>query len=93
VGQGVEHPLLFTSNLLASQVHWINGAPANGSLKCYAKTRYRQADQLCNLTVDNSGNCHVVFDQPQRAVTPGQSVVFYNHDHCLGGAVIDKAWQ
>jgi tRNA-specific 2-thiouridylase len=93
VGQGVEHPLLFTNNLIASEVHWINGAPADGRLQCYAKTRYRQPDQLCNLTVDDDGKCHVKFDQPQRAVTPGQSVVFYQDDHCLGGAVIDSAWQ
>ena len=93
VGQGIEHPLLYTNNLMASDMHWINGAPAEGSLQCYAQTRYRQPDQLCNLTLDNSGNCHVIFDQPQRAVTPGQSVVFYQNDHCLGGGVIDKAWQ
>jgi tRNA-specific 2-thiouridylase len=93
VGQGVEHPLLFTNNLMASEMHWINGAPADGRLQCYAQTRYRQPDQLCNLTLDSSGHCHVIFDQPQRAVTPGQSVVFYQNDHCLGGGVIDKAWQ
>jgi len=93
VGQGVEHPLLYTNNLMASDVHWINGAPADGNLQCYTKTRYRQPDQLCNLTLDASGNCHVIFDQPQRAVTPGQSVVFYLNDHCLGGGVIDEAWQ
>ena len=93
VGQGIEHPLLYTNNLMASDMHWINGAPAEGSLQCYAQTRYRQPDQLCNLTLDNSGNCHVIFDQPQRAVTPGQSVVFYQNNHCLGGGVIDKAWQ
>ena len=93
VGQGVEHPLLYTNNLMASDAHWINGAPADGNLQCYAKTRYRQPDQLCKLTLDASGNCHVKFDQPQRAVTPGQSVVFYQGDHCLGGAVIDEAWQ
>ena len=78
---------------MASDVHWINAAPADGILQCYAKTRYRQPDQLCNLTLDASGNCHVIFDQPQRAVTPGQSVVFYQGDHCLGGAVIDRTWQ
>jgi tRNA-specific 2-thiouridylase len=93
VGQGLEHPLLFTNNLVASEIHWINGAPANGTLECYAKTRYRQPDQLCNLTVDDNGKCHVKFDKPQRAVTPGQSVVFYLNDHCLGGGVIDEAWQ
>jgi tRNA-specific 2-thiouridylase len=93
VGQGTEHPLLYNDNLSASAIHWINGAPANGNLNCYAKTRYRQPDQQCNLTLDDAGNGHVIFDQPQRAITPGQSVVFYLDDQCLGGGVIDKAWQ
>jgi len=93
VGQGVEHPLLYTNNLMASDVHWINAAPADGILQCYVKTRYRQPDQLCNLTLDASGNCHVIFDQPQRAVTPGQSVVFYQDDLCLGGGVIESTWN
>ena len=92
VGQGTEHPLLFNNNLSASAIHWINDAPVE-QLECYAKTRYRQPDQRCHLTLDKSGTCHVVFDQPQRAITPGQSVVFYQNDHCLGGGVIDKAWR
>jgi len=92
VGQGTAHPLLFNNNLSASSIHWINQAP-DKPLQCVAKTRYRQADQACKITLDKSGGCKVVFDQPQRAITPGQSVVFYQNDHCLGGGVIDKAWQ
>ena len=92
VGQGTEHPLLFNDNLSASSIHWINQAPTK-ELKCCAKTRYRQSDQHCTVIIDTSGSCHVKFDQPQRAITPGQSVVFYLDDQCLGGGVIDKAWQ
>ena len=93
VGQGVEHPLLYTDKLLASEVHWINGVPREANIQCYAKTRYRQPDQRCQLILDVSGQCNVAFDKPQRAVTPGQSVVFYQDDQCLGGGIIDKAWH
>lgn len=92
VGQGTEHPLLFNDNLSANDIHWINEVPESG-YQCHAKTRYRQPDQACNITIDKSGSCHVLFEQPQRAITPGQSVVFYQNDLCLGGGVIDKAWQ
>ena len=53
-----------------------------------AKTRYRQPDQPCLITQDEQGNIQVEFDSPQRAVTPGQSVVFYQDDVCLGGGII-----
>jgi tRNA-uridine 2-sulfurtransferase len=55
-----------------------------------AKTRYRQPDQACVVTVLDNGTLAVAFEQPQRAITPGQSVVFYNDDVCLGGAVIES---
>ena len=58
-----------------------------GEFRCTAKTRYRQHDQACEVAVRNDG-LEVRFDEPQRAVTPGQSVVFYAGDECLGGAVI-----
>ena len=93
VGQGAEHPLLYTNNLSASSINWINGIPPENNFVCTAKTRYRQPDQACEVTVDELGNCDVSFDNPQRAVTPGQSVVFYQGDQCLGGGVIDRAWN
>jgi tRNA-specific 2-thiouridylase len=92
VGQGSDHPLLYTEHLAATDINWINGIPAQ-SFQCYAKTRYRQPDQLCTVTVVDNRHCEVNFDQPQRAVTPGQSVVFYSDDHCLGGGTIDSAWN
>ena len=92
VGQGTNHPLLFTNHLAAADINWINGPPES-PLQCYAKTRYRQPDQLCWVTPDVNGGCQTVFDQPQRAVTPGQSVVFYQDDLCLGGGVIESTWN
>ncbi|MGK2914490.1 MAG: tRNA 2-thiouridine(34) synthase MnmA [Porticoccaceae bacterium] len=88
VVQGNDHPLLMCTGLTASSVHWINGEPPRKTFRASAKTRYRQPDQSCQVTIVGSG-CHVDFDSPQRAVTSGQSVVFYAGDHCLGGGVIE----
>ena len=94
VGQGSEHPLLFTDHLAASGINWINGQPSAAEpLHCMAKTRYRQPDQGCSVQVDTQGSCVVSFNEPQRAVTPGQSVVFYQGDCCLGGGVIERTWN
>lgn len=87
-----DHPLLYSNSLEASQSHWINGAPTESRFRCHAKTRYRQADQACEVVVDGD-RLSVNFDHPQRAVTPGQSVVFYQDDVCLGGAVIERAFK
>jgi len=87
--QGSDHPALFSSSLRIGQIHWINGMPEL-PLKCRAKIRYRQADQPC--VVHLSGNGYTVtFTKPQRAVTPGQSAVFYDGEICLGGGVIEEA--
>jgi len=94
VGQGSQHPLLFTDHLAASGINWINGQPSAAEpLHCMAKTRYRQPDQGCSVQVDTQGSCVVSFNEPQRAVTPGQSVVFYQGDCCLGGGVIERTWN
>ncbi|MEQ8954494.1 MAG: tRNA 2-thiouridine(34) synthase MnmA [Gammaproteobacteria bacterium] len=88
VGQGNENEDLFSSSLVAGQVHWINGPPS-GELSCSAKIRYRQADQDCTVRSQDNGRLRVDFARPQRAVTPGQYVVFYQGDRCLGGAIIE----
>lgn len=89
--QGADHPLLLSPGLDAGQSHWINGEPETTRFRCLAKTRYRQPDQGCEVSVKANGQLEVIFDELQRAVTPGQSVVFYRDDVCLGGAVIERA--
>jgi tRNA-uridine 2-sulfurtransferase len=88
VHQG-EHDALFSSRLQTGVAHWISGVAPNFPLHCYAKTRYRQADQACTLTPTADGLA-VQFQNPQRALTPGQFVVFYQGRECLGGAVIER---
>jgi tRNA-specific 2-thiouridylase len=85
--QGKNNPLLFNDWLTASSIFWVNGAPKT-PLTCKAKVRYRQDDQECTL-LNNEDGYRVEFAKPQRAVTPGQSVVFYLDDICLGGGVIE----
>jgi tRNA-specific 2-thiouridylase len=92
VAQGHDHPLLFQRGLRAGALHWVAGEPPATPLRCRAKTRYRQADQDCLLSVDNDG-CLVRFDQAQRSVTPGQSVVFYREEVCLGGGIIEQTMR
>ncbi len=91
VTQGTDHPSLYRSALMATQVHWISSAAPSLPLRCKAKTRYRQPDQSCTIEKYADDTIKVIFDQPQRAITPGQSVVFYTADECLGGAVIQQA--
>ncbi len=83
VAQGHDHPLLFTKTLLTDAIHWI-GEPSYFPCEVTAKTRYRQVDQACIL----KAGYQVDFIEPQRAVTPGQSVVFYREEVCLGGGII-----
>jgi tRNA-specific 2-thiouridylase len=88
VAQG-EHPALFKTCLHMNAVHWINTIPEL-PFTAHAKTRYRQADQACLLKKINTNDYEVTFTEPQRAMTPGQSIVFYQGDVCLGGGIIDR---
>jgi len=93
--QGHEHPLLKKASLSATGAHWIGPPPREWErrvpLRCHAKIRYRQPDQACTVvrTGDDSFEAH--FDEPQRTPTPGQFVVLYDGDRCLGGATIDSS--
>ena len=88
VQQG-EHEELFSVSLDAHAVNWIDGTPDKKEFACTAKFRYRQPDQIVRVSIDGS-SAHVDFDVPQRAVTPGQWVVFYQGERCLGGGPIDE---
>ncbi len=90
VAQGTNHPALFKQALNAIELHWVNGEAPGAPCHCSAKVRYRQEDQPCTITSLENGIATVRFEQPQRAVTPGQSIVFYQQDECLGGGIIDQ---
>ncbi len=89
VAQG-EHPALYAPALECSQLHWIGGAAPSPSTSLHCKIRYRQQDQACSFTQLTNGNARVDFTEAQRAITPGQSIVFYDGDICLGGGIIEK---
>ena len=88
VDQGVDNSLLFANALTATQLHWISEEAPALPFNCTAKIRYRQTDQHCMVEKIENGIAHITFPEPQRAITPGQSIVFYQDDVCLGGGVI-----
>jgi len=90
VGQGVDHPRLYSNGLIAKQLHWVDRAPITVPMRAMVKTRYRQTDIPCTITPINNAMIEVVFDEPQKAVTPGQSAVFYQAEVCLGGGIIES---
>lgn len=90
VVQGNNHPLLFESSLQISHIDWVADSEPALPLTCMTKTRYRQPDQTCTLSQTDNGY-RVDFAEPQRAITPGQSAVFYQDDICLGGGIIERA--
>ena len=87
VVQGNENPLLYTKNIIASNCSWINDPPSF-PYSCKSKIRYRQSDQSCVVSQLDKDRILIQFDDRQRAATPGQYIVFYEKDICLGGAVI-----
>ncbi|MDX1901028.1 MAG: tRNA 2-thiouridine(34) synthase MnmA [Gammaproteobacteria bacterium] len=95
VAQGQTHPMLYASGLIVKDVHWIHGTPAVLPQTLFAKTRYRQDDQTCMIEQLVHNQYKISFTTPQRAVTPGQSVVFYQGEQCLGGGIIIEslAWS
>ena len=93
VGQGHNHPLMLHNVLEANQLDWCNNQPLTESIHCAAKTRYRQADQTCKVIPLAEDKVKVIFEQQQRAITPGQSVVFYDGEVCLGGGVIETKYN
>ena len=91
VGQGANHPALFSEGLLATDLHWVSDKERPTEFTCTAKFRYRQPDQRVKVFLTENNTCRVIFDKPQKAITPGQAVVFYDGEECLGGGIIDIA--
>jgi tRNA-specific 2-thiouridylase len=88
VDQGIDSPWLQSRTLCSEAAHWIAGAPPAQHFACTAQTRYRQMAEACDVNVRGDGTLYVHFAREQRAVTPGQSLVLYDGETCLGGAVI-----
>lgn len=94
VGQGHNHPRLFSNGLIGNQLHLVSRNSLDEPIKCTVKTRYRQQDVPCTLSPNpviegEEPTFTVTFDQAQSSVTPGQSVVFYQDEVCLGGGIIN----
>ena len=90
VVQGHDHPALHKISLKAVKLHWIRNTPSD-NYQCTAKTRYRQKDQECTIHFESDTQATVVFNKSVRAITPGQSIVFYDGEECLGGGIIEQA--
>lgn len=90
VAQGHDNSALLSTGLIASQLNWVDLQPIRENLRCTVKTRYRQEDIPCEIQPIDDNTIRVMFDEPQIAVTPGQSAVFYLGEVCLGGGIIEE---
>ena len=93
VAQGHNHERLFYNRCSITDLHWIGLPPVELPFSCSAKIRYRQADQNCKITASDGNKAIIEFEQAQRAITPGQALVFYENEICLGGGTIEKAFN
>ena len=93
VEQGFDHEALYSDYLMASDVSFVNDIDLSEGLSCTAKFRYRQKDTAVTVTRESDDTIRVTFAEPVRAITPGQAVVFYQDDVCLGGATIDEVYK
>ena len=89
VCQGNDHPLLYSNIITASQLHWISGAAPDEGKQLAAKIRYRQKDKICRIEPVNGDSAIIYFEEPVFAAAPGQSVVLYDGEICLGGGIIE----
>ncbi|CDQ39478.1 tRNA 2-thiouridine(34) synthase MnmA [Virgibacillus salexigens] len=90
VGQGYDNDKLYSDALIATDVNWIHSENLNDTFICSAKFRYRQQDSKVKVTILENNRVKVDFIESQRAITPGQAVVFYDGDVCLGGGTIEE---
>lgn len=93
VAQGHHHPRLYNTACKIDDLHWIGDPEIDLPYSCRAKTRYRQQEEVCHIISIDETSAVVEFESPQWAITPGQALVFYQHDVCLGGATIEFAYD
>jgi len=93
VEQGFDHPSLYSDSIKAVNINWVSDRKKPNEFTCTAKFRYRQPDEEVTVTLQENGDVNVLFKKPVRAVTPGQAVVFYNGEECLGGGTIDTIYK
>ncbi|WP_018952425.1 tRNA 2-thiouridine(34) synthase MnmA [Thioalkalivibrio sulfidiphilus] len=93
VAQGHDHPLMHHRGLEAQDLHWVSGEAPREAFSCRARIRHRQPLQACRVEPLADGRVRVLFDEAQRAIAPGQSVVFYQEDRCLGGGIIVRRFH
>ncbi|MGG3842102.1 tRNA 2-thiouridine(34) synthase MnmA [Anoxybacillus kestanbolensis] len=93
VAQGFDNELLYSDAIIATNVNWVSDRKPNEPIACTAKFRYRQPDVPVTVEMIDETTARVSFEQRVRAVTPGQAVVFYNGEQCLGGGTIDQVFR
>ncbi|PKG24452.1 tRNA 2-thiouridine(34) synthase MnmA [Niallia nealsonii] len=93
VDQGFHHEKLYSDSIIATNVSWVSKDKMPASFACTAKFRYRQPDNKVTVEILDETSVKVIFDEPIRAVTPGQAVVFYQGEECLGGGTIDQVFK
>lgn len=93
IAQGHNHPRMLHNVLECKQCHWIDNTEPDEASSYTAKIRYRQSDQACRMTKMGADHYKIIFEEQQRAITPGQSVVFYSNDICLGGGIIESMYN
>lgn len=93
VGQGFHHDMLYSDSIIATDISWVSKDAIKESFECTAKFRYRQPDNKVTVEIMEDNKVKVIFHEPIRAVTPGQAVVFYHGEECLGGGTIDKIFR
>lgn len=93
VGQSFHNEKLYSDSIVGVQISWVSNKKKLQTFECTAKFRYRQPDNKVTVEIMEDDKAKVIFHEPIRAVTPGQAVVFYNGDECLGGGTIDKVYK
>lgn len=93
VGQGSDHELLYSDSIIADHVSWISSSDIPDKFECTAKFRYRQQDNKVTVERLDDSKVKVIFHEPIRAIAPGQAVVFYQGEECLGGGTINQVYR